>query len=329
MNELMLTLAVSDYDHTADIVSGRVKPEGITLRPLDLQIEEIFYRFTLFQEWDLCEMSFGKYVSMISQNAPVTALPVFISRVFRHSSFFVRKDGPVKTPADLKGARLGLPEWAQTASIYSRGLLQHTYGLDLASIQWVQAGINQKGRVEKVELKLPPGVSIERHPDKTLSDMLERGEVDAVMVARPPNAFLRGHPNIKRMFENYRELEADYYRETGIFPIMHVLAMRKKVVDDNPWVAMNLFNAFEEAKNRSVERARDFTASHFPVAWHYDHAREVEPLFGQDLWPYGLEPNRKSIEAFLKFAYEQGVCHRPVAPEELFPKQVLKGRFAV
>ena len=219
MNELMLTLAVSDYDHTADIVSGRVKPEGITLRPLDLQIEEIFYRFTLFQEWDLCEMSFGKYVSMISQNAPVTALPVFISRVFRHSSFFVRKDGPVKTPADLKGARLGLPEWAQTASIYSRGLLQHTYGLDLASIQWVQAGINQKGRVEKVELKLPPGVSIERHPDKTLSDMLERGEVDAVMVARPPNAFLRGHPNIKRMFENYRELEADYYRETGIFPV--------------------------------------------------------------------------------------------------------------
>lgn len=328
MNEVELTFAMGEYDHMADVMNGRVRPEGIRLTCLNLEIEEIFYRFTLFREWDISEMSMGKYVSLLSQGDAIAALPVFVSRVFRHSSFYVRKDGPVQGPQDLKGKRVGLPEWAQTAAVYSRGLITEEFGIPIRDIDWVQAGINQKGRVEKVELKLPEGVTIERRPDKTLSDMLLSGEIDVAMCARPPACFIKRHPNIRRLFPDFLEREKAYYKATGIFPIMHVVALKKSVLDRHPWVAMNMMTAFEEAKRRSLERARDATAARYPMAWHFLHAEGLEEVFGEDLWPYGLEANRKTLEAFVRWAYEQGVCHRPVAVEELFPRNVL-GRYAV
>ena len=323
MPPLPLTLAISEYDHVRDLVSGRVKPEGIELRALVLPIEEIFYRFTLHREWDLSEMSMGKYVSLRSQDdTSLTAIPVFPSRMFRHSSIYVRTDGPVKAPADLKGRRVGVPEWAQTAAIYSRGLLAHQYGLDLAGIAWVQAGVNEPGRMEKVALTLPAGVVVERPAEKTLNGMLLAGELDAVMTAHAPAAFEAGDPRIKRLFPDFMAIELAYWRETRIFPIMHCVAIQMRVLEAHPWVAMNLLTAFEAAKRRSVARAFEGTASRFPIPWSHERASLAAPLFGDDYWPYGLEPNRATLTAFLSYAHEQGVCHRLLTPEELFPPEV-------
>ena len=323
MHPLPLTLAISDYDHVRDLVAGRVKPEGIALTSLSLPIEEIFYRFTLHREWDVSEMAMGKYVSLRSQgDASLTALPVFPSRVFRHSSIYVRSDAALKSPADLRGRRVGVPEWAQTAAIYSRGFLQHQYGVPLAEIRWVQAGVNEPGRTEKVELRLPPGVAVERPQGKSLDGMLLAGELDAVMSAHPPASFETGDPRVERLIADFRPVEEAYWRETGIFPIMHCIAIKSSVLEAHPWVAMNLLTAFEEAKRRSLLRAFEATASRFPIPWHFEHARAHAALFGGDYWPYGIERNRTTLEAFLRYAHEQGVCHRLLRPEELFPEEV-------
>jgi len=186
----------------------------------------------------------------------------------------------------------------------------------------VQAGVNEPGRVEKVDLRLPAGLRLTPVADKTLSDMLVSGDVDAVLSAAPPACFEQGHVNILRLFENYREVETAYYRETSIFPIMHVVTIRRELVDSHPWIAVSLLKAFEEAKRRSVARALDIKAPRFPIPWCYDDARQAQATFGADYWPYGIEANRATLEAFLRYAHEQGVCHRVVAVEELFPKSV-------
>jgi 4,5-dihydroxyphthalate decarboxylase len=319
---LRLTIAVNDYDQIRDVTSGRVPVEGVALTSLHLEIEEIFYRFVKYREWDVSELSFAKYAALVAQGEKVTAIPVFPSRMFRHSAFYVRRDGPVRTPADLAGKRMGIPEWAQTAGVYCRGLLAHEYAVDLASIEWVQAGVNEAGRVEKVALSLPAGVGIRAEPQRSLTEMLLDGGIDAIMSARPPSAFTAGDTRIVRLIQDTRGAEAAYFRKTKIYPIMHVLALRSEIVASHPWVAMNLFKAFEVAKNRSLERARDVTASRFPLPWLQDYLAEVETMFGKDCFPYGIESNRPTLEAFLRYAHEQGVTDRLLQPEELFPKQV-------
>jgi 4,5-dihydroxyphthalate decarboxylase len=324
VTRLPLTLAISEYDHVADLINGRLEVEGIDLTCLSLQIEEIFFRFLTYREFDVSEISFGKYASLISQgDESLTAIPVFPMRIARHSSIYVRRDGPVQKPSDLAGRRVGLPEWAQTAAVYSRGLLVHQYGLDLSSMEWIQAGVNQPGREEKVRLKLPAGIKLTPMPGKSLSEMLVSGEIDAALTAHPPACFQDGHPNIRRLFEDFMEVEKRYIQETGIFPIMHTVAIRKELVDQNPWIATNLLTAFEEAKRRSIDRAL-FVGSCFPIPWGYEHARRAQELLGKDYWPYGIEANRTTLNAFLQYAYEQGVCHRRLAIEELFPLQVQK-----
>src|SRR5262245_4416381 len=321
MTRLRLTLAIGDYDHPRDVALGAVRPDGIELIHLALPVEEIFCRFTKYREWDVSEMSFGKVVSLASQDdRSLVALPVFPSRVFRLSSIYVRGDGPVRSPGDLAGKRIGVPEWAQTAAIYTRGYLAHELGLALADADWVQAGLNEPGRVEKVALKLPPGVRLRPVRDATLNDMLLGGELDAVLSARPPRGFAAGR--ITRLYPDYRPPEEAYFRKTGVFPIMHVVALRRDVFERDPWVAMNLFKAFDEAKRRSLARLADVTASHAPLAWIGDYCARMQQLFGEDAWPYGVEPNRRTLEAFLEFAFEQGVCHRRLAVEELFPAEL-------
>jgi 4,5-dihydroxyphthalate decarboxylase len=279
----------------------------------------------VLKDFDVAELSMAKYVSMISQgDDSLIALPVFPSRVPRHSAIYVRRDGPVKQPADLAGRRVGVPEWAQTAGVYARGLLMHEFGVDLAAIEWCQAGEDQPGRREKVELKLPPGVTVRTVLDKSLSDMLVAGELDAILAAQPPQPYLDGHPNIARMFEEFLDIEYRYVEKTKIIPIMHTIAMRREIVDRHPWTAVNLFNAFEKAKNRSVERALYGGMTYFPILWGFEHARRSQTLFDGDYWPYGVESNRRTLEAFLRYAHEQGVCHRLLRVEELFPPQVLR-----
>ena len=323
MTNLRLTVAMPDYDHTRDLALGRVVPEGIDLTCLILPVEEIFYRFLIHREWDASEISFAKYCSMRAEgDDSLIGLPIFPARIFRQSSLFVRRDGPIKEMGDVTGKRIGLPEWAQSAAVYSRGFLVEQYGVDLASIEWIQAGTNEAGRKEKANLNLPSDIKLTRISDRSLNEMLLSGEIDGMFSARPPDAYTSGHPNIQRLFENFTEVESEYFRQTGIFPIMHAFAVRKEILERNPWVARNLFNAFEEAKNRSVARAMDGTVPMFPIPWCFEHARAGKELLGKDYFPYGVEPNRKTLEAFLRWAFEQGVCSRHLKVEDIFPEQM-------
>ncbi|HZS64351.1 MAG TPA: 4,5-dihydroxyphthalate decarboxylase [Xanthobacteraceae bacterium] len=329
MSRVPLTIALNHYDHVIDLFTGRVQVEGVDLTCLEMQIEEIFFRAFVYRDFDASEVSMAKYCSRISQgDTSLMAIPVFPSRIARHSSIYIRRDGSVREPKDLAGRKVGLPEWAQTASVYSRGLLAHYYGVDLTSIEWIQAGVNEPGRTEKVKLQLPPGIKLTPRPDKSLSEMLVSGEIDAALSAHAPNCFKNGHPNIRRLFEDFLDVEMKYVKETGIFPIMHTFAIRNEVLERNSWIAMNLFKAFEEAKNRSLARAQEVSATAFPIPWAYEQARRAKEIFGDDFWPYGIEANRKTLDAFLQYAYEQGVCHRRLAPEDLFAKQVQQ-RFRV
>jgi 4,5-dihydroxyphthalate decarboxylase len=303
---LPLTLAISPYDHVRDL-----RPQGIDLTVLQLPIEEIFFRFTRFREWHASEMSFGKTVSLMAGPSPdIVPIPVFPSRVFRHSAIYIGERSNIKEPKDLEGRKVGIPEWAQTAGIYVRGLLQHEYGVDLARIQWHQAGVQQPGRVEKVELHLPQGLRITPVADKSLAQMLGSGELDAVISARDPGGV--------RLFQNCQEAEEAYFRKTGIYPIMHVIVLRRDAYQSERWIARNLLKAFEEAKRESMQRLLEIGLSHLPMPWLAEHARRWRELAGADFWPYGIEPNRNTLQAFVQYAHEQGVTARRLQVEDLF-----------
>ncbi|HZQ11884.1 MAG TPA: ABC transporter substrate-binding protein [Pseudolabrys sp.] len=320
---LNLTLAVTDYDHVRDLVNGAVQADGMVLTGFVLPVEEIFFRFIKNREWDVSEMSFGKFIGFAGQgNSPFVGIPVFPSRVFRHSAFYVRADRGIRSPKDLAGKTVGIPEWAQTAGIYARGFLSETAGVDLAKIAWVQAGMNEAGREEKVEFKLPPGIRYSQRRDTSLSAMLLSGEIDAAISARVPDAFVNGGGKVVRLYPDYRGEEMRYYEATGIFPIMHVIAIRRAVFERYPWVAMNLLKAFEQAKLRSYERINDLTASRIPVPWAASVAGEWGGAFGADPFAYGLEANRKTLEAFCRFAHAQGITAHRLAPDDLFPQEV-------
>lgn len=323
MPDIELTLAVSYYDHLSDLLRGRVRAEGITLRPIQLPVEEIFFRMIQFGEWDVSEFSYGKYVSLVAAgDPPFRAIPVFPSRVFRQSAIYVGAQSGIVEAKHLEGRRVGIPEWAQTAGIYARGYLQHHCGVRLNEIHWVQAGVNEAGRKEKVNLSLAPGVSIEPIADRSLSEMLASGQLDAVISAREPDCFVSGHPRVRRLWPDTRPREESYYQETGVFPIMHAIVIRHAVLDRFPWIAMNLFKAFEAAKANALRHLGRATTSRVPFAWAYNAVAEAKRVFGDDPWPYGLEPNRRTLEAFLQYSHEQGVTARKLSVEELFPREV-------
>ncbi len=329
MSKLKLTLACSDYDHVRDLATGRVPVEGIDLNVLDFEVEEIFYRFTLHREWDVSEMSMAKFVAQVAGDRPdILGIPVFPSRVFRLSNIYINTDSGIETPEDLRGKRIGTPEWAQTASVYTRGWLTDHVGIGLDEIDWRQAGVDQPGRIEKVSLNLPEGVSLKPEPEHSLSGMLANGMLDACFSAHAPRCFLDGHPKIRRLFPDYVDAEAAYYAKTGVFPIMHIVAIRRDVLDANPWVAGNLLKGFEAAKARSIERAMEITASRFPVPWITATTEARMKELGDDYFPYGIEPNRRTLEAFLKWTYEQGVSQRHLQVEELFPPS-LRGSYKI
>ena len=325
---LHLTLAVCDYEHVREIAQGIVRADGITLTPLIFpSIEEITFRFTRSLDWDVSELSFGKYISLTSQGmAPMVAIPVFPSRVHRHSAIYVRNDRGIRTAKDLEGKSVGIPEWAQTAGIYVRGMLAEDQGVDLAKIRWLQAGVNEPGRAEKVELKLPSGIQYQARPDTSLSTMLASGEVDAVITARAPAAFAQvtqeSRGAVARLYPNYRAEEERFFKKTGIFPIMHLMTMRRTAFEQHPWIAMNLYKMFDEAKRRCFNRLRDFTCARIPLPWAAAIADEIAEGYGPDPFPYGIEESRPTLEAFCRYAHDQGVTHRRMTVEDLFPREV-------
>lgn len=319
-----LTIAATDYDHFRDLRLGLVRPEGIEVNWLTLGHHEIFLRFTLNREWDVSELSFAKFAAQVTRkDSDIIGLPVYASRLFRFASFYVNRKAGIKTVADLRGKRIGVPEWAHTAAVYMRGWLMHEGGVALADIDWRQAGTNQAGRTEKVELSLPEGISFTSMPDKTLSGMIASGELDCVIIARPPNSFREKHPDVVRLFPDYEALEQRYYEKTRVYPIMHVIAMRKSILEDKPWVARNLYNAFEESRRRSLERILDPAVSRYPVPWLTSYALRMQQMFGGDLFPYGIEPNRPTLELFLRYVHEQGIAHKLVKPEDIFPAGIM------
>ncbi len=324
MNKVKLTVATTDYDHFRDFRLGFVQAEGIETTWLTLGHHEIFARFTFNREWDVTELSFAKFTAQVTRDNPdIIGLPVYASRLFRFSSFYVNKKSGIRTAQDLKGKRIGSPEWAHTAAVYMRGWLQHEAGVRLQDVQWVQAGANEAGRIEKVELDLPKGVSLTRVSDKSLSEMVASGEIDCALIARPPTCFLQGHPDVVRLFPDYLPMEEDYYRRTKVFPIMHVIAVRAEILKANPWIARNLYNAFNESKRRSQERLFDPAVSRYPLPWLPTYARKMRDMFGGDPFPFGIEENRRTLETFLQYCHEQGIAHRLAKPEEIFPPGIM------
>lgn len=324
MTKLALSIATTDYDHFRDFRLGDVKAEGIDLNWLNLGHHECFARFTANREFDLAELSFAKFAAQVTRpDSDIIGLPVICSRLFRFSSFYVNRKSGIKTVEDLKGKKIGSPEWAHSAAVYMRGWMHNEMGVTLTDVQWVQAGANAPGRREKVELNLPDGVQLTRMADKSLSELIAGGEIDCAIIARPPTCFLENHPDVVRLFPNYLEMEEKYYERTKVWPIMHIIAMKRQILVEHPWVARNLFNAFLESKRRSIERLLDPAVSRYPVPWLATYAGTMRDRFGGDLFPYGIEENRPTWEQMSLYTWQQGIAHRQFTPEEIFPEGIM------
>jgi 4,5-dihydroxyphthalate decarboxylase len=320
MEKLQLTVACGDYDRTKALVDGSVQPEGIRINYLPLQAEEIFWRMGGHKEFDASEMSLSNQITMVSRgNAPLVAIPVFPSRFFRHSCIFINTDSGIKKPEDFIGKKIGAPEYSITAAVWIRGMLQDDYGVKTRDMQWLVGGQEDPGRKERVALKLPPEIKVNPiAPDKTLNGMLESGEIDALISARAPSCFVKGSPKVRRLFPNYKEVEMDYYRRTKIFPIMHVLVIRRDVYERHPWVARSLFKAFCDAKDRAIQAMHITNTLACTLPWQFAEIEILKQLFGSDWWPYGLEPNRHVLETLIRYMGEQGLLDRTLNVEELF-----------
>lgn len=323
MPDLELSVAISDYDHVRDLIDGKVKAEGIEIRHEDLPVEDIFSRFTEERCWDVSEMSMARYVSLTSQgDGNLAGIPVFPSRFFRQHAIYVRSDSPMTTAHELAGKVVGIPEWVQTAIVWVRAWLMHDIGIPLADIEWVRAGINSPANWSQVKGRIPEGVTYREAPDTSLMDMLLAGDIDAVICAHPPELFRARDPRIRRLIEDFLPLEESYWKAHGVFPMMHTVAIPRTTYDANPWIGPALFQAFSAAKNRSLERALDGNICRFPVPWCFAYAEKARDMFGDDFWPYGVDANRETLEAFVRHCDEQGVTHRPVSVDELYPENV-------
>ncbi len=316
MPNVPVTIATWDYDHVRDLRIGEVSAVGIDVTYLNLNMHEIFSRFLANREWDVSELSFAKFIAEATGPDPdLVALPVFLRREFRYGIIYVNHKR-IRTPGELRGKRVGVPEWAQTATVYMRGALQHDFGVPLAEMEWLQAGVNEKGRVEKVDMELPKGVRLTAVADKSLDEMLLTGEIDAAICATAPRSFGR-HPDIVRLFPDFTAMGEAFYAKTRIHPIMHIVAMRKAILHDHPWIARNLYNAFDEARRQSLARLR--RPGYIALPGHGEAAAAAAKTFGGDYFPYGVEANRAALDLFLRYAYEQGIARRLVTPEEIFP----------
>ena len=318
--QIPLTVACGDYDRTRAIKDGRVPVEGCAVTYIPLEPEEVFHRAFKHQEFDVCELSFSSYIrSVDSGNPTYIGIPAFVSRVFRHSGIYVRTDRGIKSPADLKGKLIGLPEYQITAVVWQRGIMSDEYGVKPADIHWRQGGQEQPGRTERTPLTPIKGLDLQSIPtDKTLSGMLGTGELDALFAARAPSCFLNRKPNIARLFPDYREVEKAYYKKTGMFPIMHLIGIKRHLVERHPWLPASLYKAFCEAKRYAMRDVREINALMVTLPWLEAEARETTDLMGDDFWRYGVQENAKEIDALTRYSYEQGLVKRKLAPEELF-----------
>ena len=326
MAKLKLTFSCWNYDRTRALADGSVQPDGIELNCLSLPVEETFFRMLRYQEFDVAEMSLSSYtVSLQRENPPFIAIPIFPSRFFRHSSIYVSTASGIREPKDLIGKRIGTPEFQMTAPVWIRGILQDEYGVAPSSVEYWTGGEEEPGREEKLKLDLPATIRLRPiGPTQTLSQMLAAGEIDALHTARSPSTFHTRPADVKRLFENYVEVERAYYRKTRIFPIMHTIAIRREVYEANPWIAQSLYKAFVESQRRTYQDLSETAALKGMLPWLTAHVEEARREMGDDWWSYGLAPNRQVLDTFLRYHHEQGLSKRRLTPDDLFAKETLE-----
>jgi 4,5-dihydroxyphthalate decarboxylase len=326
MAKLRLTMACWNYDRTRALLEERVPIDGIELTYLNLPVEETFFRMLRHREFEVAELSLSSYtVSLFRENPPFIAIPIFPSRFFRHSCIYVHSESGIREPKDLIGKRIGNPEYQMTAPVWIRGIMSDEYGVPVTSATYLSGGEEEPGRSEKIALSLPPEFRLEAIPsNRTLSQMIETGEIDALYTARAPSTFGNGSGKVRRLFPDYQTVERDYYRKTKIFPTMHIVAIRRDVYEKNPWVAQSLCKAFATAQKEVYEDLHVTAALKFMLPWLNRHVEETEELMGRDFWPYGYEPNIHPLSTFLRYHFEQGLSKRLLTPKEIFAPESLE-----
>ena len=324
MGKLQLSLAVGPYDRTRALLDGTVQIDGVEAIGMALSPEEIFFRAFRHSEFDICELSLSSFTVKTSQgNCPYVGVPAFVSRAFRHTAIHVRTDR-IKKPADLKGRKVGVPEYQLTANVWARAILQDDYGVKPSDVTWVRGGIEVPGRPEKIKLDLPVDVKLENAPKgETISGMLAAGDIDGFIAPRPPSV-LEGHPNIGWLFPDPTAAAKDYYKRTGIFPIMHVVGVRKTLVEKHPWLPAAVTKAFEHAKAAALVHLSDTSATKVTLPFVEEQLKAAREWMGKDFWSYGVAGNRNTLEAFLRHHHAQGLSSRLVAVEELFHPATLE-----
>ena len=325
-SKLRLSLACWNYDRTRPLMDGRVPVDGVDLTYLTLPVEETFFRMLRHHEFDAAELSLSSYVlSLSSPNPPFVAIPVFPSRFFRHSCIYVSAKSGIREPKDLIGKRVGTPEYQMTAGVWIRGILSDEYRVPAESMSYFTGGEEEPGRDEKIALSLPPEFKVQPiPPDKTLSQMLQNGELDAFQTARAPSSFTNGSGKVRLLFENYPAVERDYYLKTKIFPIMHTVVIRRDVYAKYPWVVQSLYKAFVLAQREVYRELHETAALHYMLPWLLPHVEETEKLMGRDFWPYGLDANMNTLTTFPRYSREQGLSKRQLTPRDLFAPESLE-----
>lgn len=323
---LRLTLACWDYDRTRAILENRVRFDGIDLTYLNLVVEETFFRQMRHHEFEVSELSFSSYlISLFEDPQPFIAIPVFPSRSFRHSGIYIHAKSGIREPGDLVGKRVGCAEYQLTANVWIRGILKDDYGVAPSSFTTFRGGLEDPGRVEKATLSLPPEIRIEDIPsNRTLSEMLEAGEIDALFSPRPPSSFTSGRGRVRRLFEDTYKAEREYFERTKIFPIMHVIAIRRDIYEKNRWVARSLLKGFLEAQRYAYEALHEAAALKIMLPWLIHHVAETEKIMGKDFWAYGCETNAETLRRLLRYSYEQGLSRRLLKLEEIFAPETLE-----
>lgn len=327
MSRLRLTLACGDYDRTRALHDGAIAPDGIDLVCLRLPVEDIFFRVARFAEFDAAELSLSSYLISMTDAGPgrFVAIPAFLSRSFRHGGIYIHPASGITRPEDLAGRTVGLAEYQLTANVWIRGLLAEHHGVPVASVRYRTGGLHTPGRTEKLRIELPADIDIAPIPaGRTLSDMLAAGELDAVYSPRTPECFRAGHPAVRRLFADVRAVEADYYRRTGIFPIMHVVVLRRDVYDANRWAARSLFRALVAARDAAWHGMDETASLRYMLPWLPAELEATRAILGTNYWSYGLAGNEKTLATLIGYSHAQGLIRRAFAPAELFAPEVLE-----
>jgi 4,5-dihydroxyphthalate decarboxylase len=326
MSKLRLSMACWNYDRTRALLEDRIPVDGIDLNYINIPVEETFFRMIRHREFDVAEMSLSSYtLSLFREPKPFVAIPVFPSRSFRHSCIFINRNKGIREPKDLIGKRVGNPEYQLTACVWIRGILSDEYRVPVSGVTYFRGGEETPGRTEKQTVSLPPEIRLENIPeDKTLSQMLRDGEVDAIYSPRTPSCVAQGAPSVGRLFEDYAAVEREYYKRTRIFPVMHTVVIRREIYEQFPWAAQSLFKAFVLAQREAYDDLFESAALKCMLPWLIRHSEDTRALMGKDFWPYGIEANAQVLGTFLRYAHEQGIAKRLLTPQELFVPETLE-----